>query len=164
MKAIVYYSNTGSTKEYAEMISNATGIPNMSLKEAKKNLSKDDDIIFMGCIFANMISKYTSAKKLFNIKAVCGCGLSLPNSEQVAKMPLDNMVGDTPFFYLQGNFDINKLKGIKKFMMNKMMSMALKSEDPKQIEFGTVLKNGGHFVSERNIQPVVEFIKNQKTF
>lgn len=46
MKAIVYYSNTGSTKEYAEMISNATGIPNMSLKEAKKNLSKDDDIIW----------------------------------------------------------------------------------------------------------------------
>lgn len=162
MKAIVYNSNTGSTKEYAEMISKATGISSISFKEAKKTLTKNDEVIFMGCILANMISKYKAAKNLFNIKAVCGCGLSLPDSEQVAKMPADNQLGDTPFFFLQGNFDMNKLKGFKKFMMNTMMNMSLKSEDPKQKEFGNVLKVGGTFVSEKNIADVVNFINSNK--
>lgn len=162
MKAIVYNSNTGSTKEYAQMISKATGIPCVSFKEAKKTLTKNDEVVFMGCILANMISKYKAAKNLFNIKAVCGCGLSLPDSEQVAKMPADNQLGDTPFFFLQGNFDMNKLKGFKKFMMNTMMNMSLKSEDPKQKEFGNVLKVGGTFVSEKNIIAVVKFINSNK--
>ena len=159
MKAIVYCSNTGSSREYADMISNKTGIPAIDIKEAKKTLSKTDDVIFIGWIMASQIAKYKLAKELFNVKAVCACGLAGPQDKTVTDLPTINGLGDTPFFYLQGNFDLNKLKGFYKFMMKMMMNMSLKSDDPKQKEFGEILKNGGRFVSENNITPIVEYIQ-----
>ena len=40
-KAVVYTSNTGTTKEYAEIIGRRCGLPVMSLEEALVNLERN---------------------------------------------------------------------------------------------------------------------------
>ena len=57
MKAIIYTSNTGFTRKYAQMLSEKLSLPayNAGLGEDKKSLSKSDDVIYMGWISANKI-------------------------------------------------------------------------------------------------------------
>ena len=46
IKAIVYESKAGHTKRYAEMLSDKINAKVMSLKEAKKVLKRNDEIVF----------------------------------------------------------------------------------------------------------------------
>lgn len=48
MDAIVYTSNTGSTKRYAELLSQMTGLPAFALGDAKDKLSANAGIIYLG--------------------------------------------------------------------------------------------------------------------
>lgn len=48
MKAIVYTTQTGSTKRYAQMISEGTGLPVYSFKDSKKNVPVGADIVYLG--------------------------------------------------------------------------------------------------------------------
>lgn len=72
LKAIVYESNTGHTKEYAEMLGKKLEIPAFTIKEAKKELNKNDEIIFLGWIFATKIMGLNKVKK-YNVKCVGAC-------------------------------------------------------------------------------------------
>ena len=53
MDAIVYTSNTGSTKRYAELLSQMTGLPAFALGDAKDKLSANAGIIYLGWIMAS---------------------------------------------------------------------------------------------------------------
>lgn len=46
MDAIVYTSNTGSTKRYAELLSQMIGLPAFALGDAKDKLSANAGIIY----------------------------------------------------------------------------------------------------------------------
>ncbi len=48
MKAVIYTSNTGFTRKYAQLLSEQLHIPayNAGLGEKKKSLSKGDEIIY----------------------------------------------------------------------------------------------------------------------
>ena len=48
IKAIVYKSSTGHTKQYAEMLGDSLKIPAYDLKEARLKLKKNDEIVFLG--------------------------------------------------------------------------------------------------------------------
>ena len=58
MEAIVYTSNTGTTKEYAELLGSKLSLPVYSLNEAKTNLKADSEIIYLGWIMASSIKGY----------------------------------------------------------------------------------------------------------
>ena len=45
VKAIIYQSKTGHTKEYAEYLSKELSIPCYSVCEAKEKINKKDEII-----------------------------------------------------------------------------------------------------------------------
>ena len=47
MTAIVYTTNTGSTKRYAEMLGEKTGFPVFDLSKAA-SVEKDSEIIYLG--------------------------------------------------------------------------------------------------------------------
>ena len=53
MEAIIYTSNTGSTKRYAEMLSRKTGLAVYSLKEASKKVAANSEIIYMGWLMGS---------------------------------------------------------------------------------------------------------------
>lgn len=75
MKAIVFESKTGNTKSYAEILGQKTGLPVYHHKEASKHLNKQDEIIYMGWLFASSVKGYKKAAENYNVKAVCGVGM-----------------------------------------------------------------------------------------
>ena len=47
MKAIVYTSNTGHTRAYAELLACKTGLPVYALEDAAKQLEKGASVIYL---------------------------------------------------------------------------------------------------------------------
>ena len=86
MDAIVYTSNTGSTKRYAELLSQMTGLPAFALGDAKDKLSANAGIIYLGWIMASGVKGYSAAAKRYKIHAVCGVGMGQTGT-QLKKLP-----------------------------------------------------------------------------
>lgn len=157
---IVYSTNAGSTERYAKMLSEKLSCPAVRISEAG-SIDKDEEIIFMSWIMAGTIQDYPKAKELFsNIKAVCAVGM-FGTEDRVAELREKNQVSEELFF-LQGAFDMKKLTGMYKMMMGmavKMIKAKLKeSNDPKAKEMAEKFEEGFDFVSEENLQKVIEFI------
>lgn len=155
-QAILYTSNTGFTKQYAEILSKKIDLPVYSLKEAQYKLEKAVSVIYLGWVFANTVKGYKKAAKKYKIIAVCAVGLSESGSvdEEIRKT---NSLS-VPLFSLQGGLDKQKLRGIHKFMIGMLIkglsSQAERSEkDEKML---ALLKKDGSYVNEESLS---DFIK-----
>ena len=73
IKSIVYKSNTGHTKQYAEMLGDSLKVPVFELKEAKSKLKKNDEIVFLGWVCATKIQGLSKIKK-YNVKCIGAVG------------------------------------------------------------------------------------------
>ena len=60
MQAIIYTTNTGSTQRYAQMLSQATGLPAYSLTQAGAQVPDGAAIIYMGWIAAGTVKGYAA--------------------------------------------------------------------------------------------------------
>ena len=165
-EAIVYTSNTGYTAEYAKILGEITGLPVYALNEIQE---KDIPIIYLGWLMAGSVKGYKKAAKRFKICAVCGVGMGATGSQIKDIKKANNLPNDMPVFSLQGGFDINKLKGIYKFMMNTMKATVGKSLANKQDRTADedvmldLMLNGGSYVSEENLKDVLDWYeKSQK--
>ena len=127
MRAIVYTSNTGSAAKYAKLLSHQICIPSYSMEEAKTKVKQGAEIIYMGWIMAGKIKGYPEAARKYRIQAVCGVGMGQTGT-QLAEVRTKNKVPQRiPLFTLQGTFDIKKLHGVYKMMMNVMVKTAGKA-------------------------------------
>lgn len=79
--AIVYTSNAGHTKAYAEMLGKMTGLPVYDFHGARRLLIADSKIIYLGWLMAGKIKGYSQANKEFNVKALCGVGMASGESQ-----------------------------------------------------------------------------------
>ena len=70
MDAIGYTSNTGSTRRYAGLLAEKTGLSVYSLEEAKKALPGESEILYLGWLMAGSVKGYTAAAKRFRVRAV----------------------------------------------------------------------------------------------
>ena len=61
MNAIIYTTNTGSTKNYAKLLAQKTGLPAYSLAEAKKQVFAGAEVIYLGWIMAGSVKGYAEA-------------------------------------------------------------------------------------------------------
>lgn len=161
--AIVYTSNTGYTRQYAEMLGEKTGLPVYSLKEVKKELSSDSSVIYLGWLMAGRVQGFAKAAKRFNVEAVCGVGMGSAGS-QTEDIRKANPIPETvKVFTLQGGFDMNKLHGMYKLMMTMMSktlgkSIAEKNDRTAEEEdMLDLLTKGGNRVSEENLDPVLNW-------
>ena len=168
INAIVYTSNTGYTAEYAELLSKKAGFPVYSISEAMEKLSKNDSVIYLGWLMAGRIKDYEKALKSFNVKAVCSVGMN-PSGTQTEEVRKSNRVPENiPLFTLQGGYDYDRLRGINKLLM-KFVSKALIKKiraKPDRTESDNeildLLTNGGSFVREENLEPVIEWLALSK--
>lgn len=162
VNAIVYESNTGYTKEYAQMLGRKAGIPVYECKEAYRKLSADDKVIYMGWLMASLIKGYKKAAKRFDIQAVCGVGMQAASDESLQTLIKSNVITGIPAFYLRGGFDINKLRGFYKLLMKLMINTLIKqieTNTPEDVESIDMFKNGGSCVDEANLNPILEWLK-----
>lgn len=168
MKAIVYTSNTGSTQKYAEMLSEKIGCPCYSLHNAERKIELGTEIIYMGWIMANEIKGYREAVKQYKVVAVCAVGMGKTGTQVEEVQQKNHISGEIPLFTLQGGFDIRKLHGVYKMMMNVMVKTAGKALADKadrteeEEDMLDMMLHGGNRVCEDNLDTILNWYNTQK--
>lgn len=154
---IVYESNTGHTKKYAEMLGEELNIPVYSLND---NKISDDEIIYMGWVFADKISGYDKVKNK-NIKCVAAVGMNLPNEKTRNKLIQINNL-NKPLFCLQGGIDYSKLKGLKKILLKMVAKQVIKENKSEDKALILMFKNGGYSIKKENLRDIIDYIKQKE--
>ena len=106
------------------------------------------------------------AAKLYKVRCVCGVGMGAPTPELVpgfrAKMGIPQ---STAVFYLQGGFDINRLKGPMKLIMKAKCKeiagrLSVRAElNPAEQATLAMTKGAVSCVSRENLAEVIAWYK-----
>lgn len=169
IKAIIYNSNTGFTEKYAHILSEKINIPAYRMEEADKHVEEGSKIVFLGWICASSVKGLKKVNKKYDVTAVGCVGISGSDAELLEKIKNQNRIKEGVFTcMLQGGLDLKKLSGIYKILMNAvrktLIETAKNKENKSKEDENTVdmLVNGGNFVNEENLQPLVEWLENDK--
>ena len=178
MTTIVYTSGSGSTKKYAEMLSEKTGYACVDLEKA--SINETDEMIYCGWVMMSELQGYAKAKELGTIKAVVAVGM-MESEASIQKMQEKSGV-EEPLFFLMGALKkkdfVEKLERMleskmKEEINNPMMSMMLKpmvgmaikkmmsqfkDGDEKDRKIYELIENGFDMVEEERLQPILEFL------
>ena len=121
----------------------------------------------MGWLMAGKVSVLKKAMKKYRVKSVAGVGMG-GTGTQINDVKKANLLPESlPVFTLQGGFDITKLHGIYKFMMNTVKNTMGKKlsekpdKTPDEEKMLDLLENGGDCVSEENLSEILEWYKEQ---
>ena len=164
--AIVYTSNTGFTRQYAELLGKEIGLPVYDLSDAVKTLEQDASIIYLGWLMAGKVKGYAEAIKRFEVEAVCGVGMGSTGSQLQDLRKSNNLPAKLPVFTLQGGFNMQKLRGVYKMMMTVMKKTAgkglagKKDRTPEEDDMLDLLLHGGSRVSADNLTAVLQWYRS----
>ena len=160
MNAILYTTNTGSTERYAKLLAQETGLPVCSLAEAKTAVPAGAEVIYLGWIMAGSVKGYAAAAKRYRVRAVCGVGMGKTGTQTDSVREKTGVPPEIPVFTLQGNFDVRKLHGIYRPMMEIMVRTAGKAlarkEDrtPEEDDMLALMLHGGERVRAEALRAV----------
>ena len=136
---IVYGSNYGTTKQYANELSRRTNMKVISFKKVNQQINDYDNIIYLGALYAGgVLGMSKTLKKLNNISnkkiIIVTVGLSDPTDEVNKNNIRNNIKNQIPkevlekakIFHLRGGIDYSKLNFAHKTMM-KLLYNAVKN-------------------------------------
>jgi len=169
---IIYNSQTGFTKRYAEWIAEATGADCFELSVAKKkDLSIYETIIFGGWACAGSISKIGwfksnisgwADKKLITF-CVGGSPIDNPEIETALKHIFNGSDQEkVKTFYCPGGFNYEKMSVTSKLMM-KMFVKTLKAKKDKTEEEQVMIEmiTSSYDISDKKyIEPIIKYLNN----
>lgn len=172
MKTIVIYnSQTGFTKRYAEWIAEETGAELLALADAKnQDFSEYETIVFGSWACAGGINKIGWFKKNIrkwadkNLIAFCVGASPIENPEIETNMKRifsEEEQKKVKTFYCPGGFDYEKMGAPSKIMM-KMFIKALKSKKSKTEKDLAMIKmiSSSYDLSEKKyIEPILQCLK-----
>lgn len=174
MKTIVIYnSQTGFTKRYAEWIAEATGADCIELSAAKKrNLSAYEAIIFGGWACAGSISKISWFKgnmdKWADKKLIAFCvGASPIDNPEVEQSLKQNFkepeLKKVNIFYCPGGLNYEKMPASSRLMMKMFIKMLKAKKDKTEAEREMIkMISASYDISDkRYIEPVLECLERQ---
>lgn len=169
MKTIVIYtSQTGFTRRYAQWIAEAAGADCLELSAAKsKNLDTYDAIVYGGwaCAgtvrglswFQRNVSKWTDKKLI--VFCVGGSPADSPDIEHFLKQNfLGPELGKVEAFYCPGGFNYEKMSASSKLMM-KMFLKALSRKKEKteaEEEMVKMISSSYDISAKKYIAPILE--------
>ena len=167
MNAIIYTTNTGSTERYAKLLAQETGLPAYSLTEAKKVIPNGSEIIYFGWITTGSVKGFANAAKLYHIRAVCAVGMGQTGTQTESVRKKSAVPAAIPLFTLQGNFNVKKLHGVYRLMMEIMVKAAGKSlaakkdRTPAEDDMLDMMRCGGERVKAENLNAVLNWYHTQ---
>ena len=167
MNAIIYTTNTGSTERYAKLLAQKTGLPAYSLAEAKKQVFAGAEVIYLGWIMAGSVKGYAEAAKRYRVRAVCGVGMGQTGTQTDSVRKKSSVPADIPLFTLQGTFDVKKLHGVYRIMMEIMVKTAGKGlaeksdRTPEEDDMLDMMLHGGERVKAENLSAVLDWFSAQ---
>ena len=168
MDAIIYTTNTGSTEQYARLLAQKTGLLTYSLAEAKKRIPVGAEVVYLGWIMAGSVKDYAAAAKHYRVCAVCGVGMGQTGTQTESVRKKSAIPANIPLFTLQGNFDVKRLHGIYRLMMEIMVKTAGKSLAAKkdrtaeENDMLDMMTNGGERVKAENLSAVLDWCSAQE--
>ena len=158
---IIYASNTGNTEKYAKILQEDLNIPAYPIDNIP-DVHKGGEVIYLGWIMGGTIVGYKKVSKLCDVKCVIGVGMS-PESPEMAEN-FRKKIGagpETAVFYVQGGYDMKKLKGINKLIMKVVEPKLLKRlealPEAERLEHPTykMIMGGYSVVSEEHLGEVL---------
>lgn len=167
MKAIVYSSHAGHTREYATLLASKTGLPALSLQEAMKSLESGSEIIYLGWLMAGNIMGYDKAVKPFRIMATIGIGMGDDGSQIDDCRAKCHIPSDTPVFTVCGGFEMEKVHGFYKIMMLTMRFFTAKKmqkkadRTPQEEAALEMITKGRSYVDMQRLTPFLECYNKQ---
>ena len=169
IRAVVYTSNTGYTRQYAQLFADKTGLPVYSLSEAEKTLPSGSPVLYLGWLMAGKVQGYSKAAKRFRVHAVCGVGMGATDSQLEDIRKVNTLPGSLPVFTLQGGFDLPHLRGVYKLMMTVMAKTVGKqlaqkpNRTPDEEDMLDLFQNGGSRVREENLSGLLEWYEGVRS-
>lgn len=174
MKTVVIYnSQTGFTKRYAEWIAEEAKADCIELADAKKkDLKEYDAIVFGGWAVAGSISKLSWFKNNMEkwdgkrLIAFCVGGSPIDNPEIEPSLRQnfnDEEWKKVKVFYCPGGFNYEKMSKTSKVMM-KMFIKALKAKKDKTEEEEVMIKmiSSSYDISDKKyIEPILDCLAKQ---
>lgn len=106
--AVVYVSRCGHTYKYASTLASELGLPLFTIRQAKRKLKRNSEIIFASWVNEDKIVGYNKVSK-FHIDSVIAVGI-MPNDDEVISRLKDVNVLYSKVFYLRGGINKKKLK------------------------------------------------------
>ena len=167
MDAIIYTTNTGSTQRYAQLLAEETGLPVFSLKQAEKSVRPGSEAIYLGWIMAGRVKGYTEAARRFRVRAVCAVGMGQTGTQTQSVREKTGVPDGTPVFTLQGGFDVRKLHGACRLMMELMVRTAGRGLErkpdrtPEESDMLEMMLRGGDRVSPQGLRGVLAWYAMQ---
>lgn len=161
VKAIVYNSETGFTKEYAEMLSKKINVPCYALKEAKEKLNKQDEIVYLAWICAGVIKGVNKVKNKYKVKCYGAVGAFQKDDNYIETLTKSNGLENAQLFYLRGGINFGKLKGYKKFIVKIVGNVLEKNNKGKEgsEELIRLFNEGASFVDSKNLDEIIDHIE-----
>ena len=161
-QAIVYTSNTGYTKKYAELLSQKTGLPLYDLEQAARSLPAGAEILYLGWLMAGSVKGYKKAAKIFRIRAVIGVGMAPNGALEKAVRKSNGLDDELAVFTLQGGYDRSRLKGIYGLMMDVLVKKMARDQAKKDVSDGDremlrLMTEGGDWVTEESLTPILDW-------
>ena len=160
-EAIVYRSSTGFTRQYAQMLSQAAGLPACP-PDAPEAPPQGTPVLFLGWLRAGTIQGLKGALGRWQVAAVCAVGMAPPKEVDVPRLARSSHLGDRPLFYLRGGYAPGQVEGLSKIMMAPILlsaKHAAEKGDPKAQALMEVLVHGGNWVSREQLQPVFDWLE-----
>ena len=173
---VVYISQTGFTKRYAEWIAEELQAEIVELKEAKRKpadfFTSFDAIIYGGWAMGGRI---VEAKWFFD-KAVAWkekklavfCVGASPAANPDVDRVLHDMLTDEQrtyikVFYCQGGLNYDKMKLSSKMMMKAFVSMLKKKKDATQMEkdMAAMISESYDISDKCYVEPIVAYVKGE---
>lgn len=168
MNAIVFTSNTGSTEQYAKLLSEETGIPAYPLSDSAKNVPIGSEVIYLGWIMAGSVKGYHDAAKRYRISAVCAVGMGRTGTQTENVRSKTGIPAAVPIFTLQGNFNVKRLHGVCRMMMEIMVKTVGKQlsdkpdRTPDEDDMLDMMLGSGERVNAANLNAVLEWCKGNE--
>ncbi|HJJ63064.1 MAG TPA: hypothetical protein O0X29_01385 [Methanocorpusculum sp.] len=163
MEYIVYESNTGFTKQYAEVLSEAVGLPALPMVQAVSKVPRGTGIFFMGWVCGGKITGLPVASKRFIVEGAAAVGIVYPHPDVITELSKMNKLS-CPLFYLQGGVEPKKLGYFKRKILS-MIAQNLERQENKTAavwDLADTLRIGGSYVSGANLEPVVSWVKENE--
>ncbi len=173
MKTIVIYnSQTGFTKRYAEWIAEAAGADCLELSVAKrKNMDSYEAVVFGGWACAGSINKLNWLKgnieKWVDKKLIAFCvGASPMDSPEIKRALKENFKGleskKVSVFYCPGGLNYEKMPASSKFMMKMFIKMLKAKKDKTETdrEMIKMISSSYDISDKKYIEPILECLKS----
>ena len=172
-KIIIYGSQYGTTKRYAEELAGQTGIQAMSYEQVK-DLSAYDMVVYLGGLYAGGVTGLPKTVKLLNSRQkllIVTVGLADPGDPANADHIKESLGRQIPkvlyeraeIFHIRGGIDYQKLNLKHRVMMKFMYSQLKKLPPEKQTaEVKAMIDTYGQKVEFVNLGSLKEIIKAVK--